>query len=969
MARNTLSIPVPSGGLNTEVSDLTDLPQYSKDELNMDIMPDGSRSRRLGIEYETGYKLSSISAAESLTTESGQVVNTNKGYSCYEWTNYKGDGKSLVVVQIGSKICFFAGINNGVLSDEELDYTIDLEEYAITGSTLFGWSATNEEETFTVYTTKQTPEIGDTVYRDRANEVEVGTVLSTDGEVYTLSDGTTMVEDSSSNTSFLSNDYINTPVSFTSAYGTLFICSPYIEVIKVKFKESHTYEASTPGSCKISLSSMAYGGWGGYNIWNGCTVTIETKEKTTSFELMSYGGHNGQWRTTSTFVSVFNRVPKSLTQGFSVVGDGGLTYTFYAPPGVEYNGSKITLNCGVLSTWKNRKWMDGWGTGGYNGSGTDREVGSVAKRPVSGVVSSGTTENVTVEGYREVSVVTPLVRDTAGIEEKDHPENDLMPTTLTNEHFYNLLNQGWDGMYHKVDEDTCLPWAKDAPDETSKIYQFHKTHKVFPPNALSWYVLKDANEKYAPSELMNCSFGTSLAPRGSIILNAYEMDRGTISGVLPIPPSPFAKHRPEDIVFFAGRLWYGIDGRLLYSQIISEDTTLADKCYQAADPTSEDVSDILDTDGGVMNIPQCGKILRLATIGSGLCVFGDKGVIAILPGNSTGFTPTSYYQQIISLVGVSSKRSVISVGSIVYFWSSLGIYRVGFNDSGKLISENISFGTIHTFFKNLKAVSKQNCIAKLNSIKNEVVFLYPTDEKSPKRMDGMLQYNVITGSWIPHSVPLTELSSPFVVDAIEVKNPINTQPVLIVEVNGETVFVEENAVRVNKKDEDYIGYDCMSYLVIDGNSMRATFANNTNIDHKDWAVGDLLGSGYNFESYLTTHPITFNDIYTTKQSPYITTTYKRSEEGQLFKSGCFMSARWDWSSNPSSYKWDIKQQTYRLPAESNERSVSFNESPTFVTTKTRVRGSGKALQLKFENDGNKSFRLCAIGVDARGFKK
>ena len=82
-----------------------------------------------------------------------------------------------------------------------------------------------------------------------------------------------------------------------------------------------------------------------------------------------------------------------------------------------------------------------------------------------------------------------------------------------------------------------------------------------------------------------------------------------------------------------------------------------------------------------------------------------------------------------------------------------------------------------------------------------------------------------------------------------------------------------------------------------------------------------------------------------------------------------MSARWDWSSNPSSYEWDIKQQTYRLPAESNTRSVSFNESPKFVTTKTRVRGSGKALQLRFENDGNKSFRLCAIGVDARGFKK
>ena len=968
MVRNTLDIPVPSSGLNTELSDLTDVPQYSKEELNMDILADGSRARRLGIEYEQGYKLSDISAAESLDTESGQVVEIKKGFSCYEWTNYKGDGKSLVVVQIGKNICFFNGINNGVLSGEEVDYTIDLEQYAVDGDeTLYAWTLTDDNGlTSTAYTTSSSPSVGDEVYKDRAKEIVISSVASVAEGVYTLENDFTMVRNSDKDTKYLSNDYIDNPVTFSSAYGSLFICSPYIEVIRVKFKDSYTYPTSEAGTCSVSLSSFARGMWGndgrGYNQWNGCDVTIKTASETTTFSLITYGIYGKEWVSTSAFITAFNSAPASLRQNFIVTGDGKMTYTFIAPAGSMYNGAEVSVNCGVFSTYKNRNWVDGTGYRKiYGGGHNPPDDPSIHKRLVSGIISGGTTINVTVDGYREVSVVTPMVRDTSGIEEPSHPANDLTPATLTNEHFYNLLNQGWDGTYHRVDDDTCIPWDSSTPDTNLKIYKFKNQHNVYPSNALSWYVLKDANGSYAPAELANCSLGSSLAPRGKMIMNAYLMNRGAVSGVSPIPSSPFSKHRPEDITFFAGRLWYALDGRVLYSQIISEDATLADRCYQAADPTSEDVSDPIDTDGGVMNIQQCGKILRLASIGNGLCIFGDKGVVAILPGNARGFTPTSYYQQLVSSVGTVSKRAVISVGDSIYYWSSLGVYRVGFNEAGQLTSENISFGTIHTFFKNLAPVSINNCVAKLNSIKNDIHFMYPTKESSPKRLDSVLKYNIINNTWTPRNIPLTELSSPFIVDAVELKVPIDTKPKAIVECNGETVFSSGGVVEIRKKDEDYVGFDSLSYLVIDGDSMRVTFANCTNIEHKDWTIGDVTGNGYSYSSYIVTHPIVFSNIYQYKQAPYITTTYKRSEEGELFKSGCFMSARWDWSYSQASYNWDIKQQTYR-PSQ-------YDEHREFVMSKTRVRGSGKSLQLRFENDGDKDFRLCAIGLDARGYNK
>ena len=947
MVRNTLDIPMPSMGLNTEISDLQDIPQYTKEELNMDILSDGSRARRLGLEYERGHQLSRVAAAESIESDNGQIVKIRKGFSCYEWANYKGDGTSLLVVQIGDKICFFKGINNGVLSGEEIDYQVNLTDFAITGSNIYGWTVTSADDTFVAYTDASSPQVGAKVYRDRAKEDLVSTVVSVSGSTYTLTNGNTMIANAGANTTYLSNDYMDNPVSFASAYGTLFICSPYIEVIRVKVKETYTYSYTTQASCRISLSPFYDTGTALSHKWDSCTVTITLKNGTTStFNLSTYGDMNKDWRTTSAFVAAFNAAPSATRLGFTVTGDGYKTYTFYAPNGLAYENATITMNCLVHSYAvysKNQYKYDGWGN-----------VQSWKFRPATGITSGATEQSVTVQGYTTAETVTPMVRDTSGIEEPGHPSNDTMPATLTNEHMYNLLNQGWDGTYTRVDDDTCTPG-------TGKIADFYTSRSVYPSNALSWYVLKDANGAFAPATVTNHAFGTSLAPRGKIIMNAYSLNRGTVSGVTPIPPSPYAKHRPEDICFFAGRLWYALDGRVLYSQIISEDTTLAEKCYQAADPTSEDIPDPIDTDGGVMNIQQCGKILRLATLGNGLCVFGDKGVVAILPGNSTGFTPTSYYQQVVSSIGTVSKRAVISVGDAIFYWSALGIFKVGFNENGQLISENVSFGSIQTFFKNLAPVSINNCIAKLNSIKNEIHFMYPTNANSPKQLNAVLKYNIVNNTWTPRNVPLTELSSPFIVDAAELRKPIDTKPKAIVEADGETVIAGNEVVEIRKKDEDYIGFDSLSYLVVDGNSMCVTFANCTNIEHKDWTIGDVKGNGYDYTSYLVTHPVVFQSIYNEKQAPYITTTYKRSEEGELFKSGCFMSARWNWAFNSSSYDWDSKQQTYRLQ--------QYDEHRGFVINKTRVRGSGKSLQLRFENDGNKDFRLCAIGIDARGYKK
>ena len=934
MVRKTVDIPMFSRGLNTEVSDLNDLPAYTKDELNVDILQNNVRARRLGIDYELGYKLSNKTCSEGDQGFSA-VVKTKRAFSCYEWQNYRGDGRSLMCVQNGETISFFSGINKGILSDDEIEFKIELENFAVK-TTAYAFTVTDtDSNTSTGYCTTAAPIVGDIVYETTDKKEVISTIESISGTTYTLVNGSTMVRTATDDSQFLTDDYKNTEVSYAAAYGSLFICSPYIEIIRVNIKDGYTFTTASFASSSINISSIYYRYGGAYgNAWDNHTyVVIKKKDGTeTTFKPFNYGSTGTIVDSTTAFVTAFNNAPSALRQGVSCVGEGGWVYIFNAPSGIEYNDMEVTVYAHGYARSKNNTYSIN-GPWYYSDSDGDYRVYSTK-------LYGATENNYTVDGYTDASAITLQIRDLTGIEEPNHPANEDMPVTLTDEHKYNLMNQGWDSTH---------------------ITSFYTAKSVYPSNALQWFLLKDANEAFTPGLVDSRAFGSSLAPRGKFILNAYEKNRGQVSGIASIAPSPYADHRPEDICFFAGRLWYALDSSLLYSQIVSEDTTLAERCYQAADPTSEEISDIVATDGGVMNLHDCGKIVRIAILGNGLVAFGTRAVIAILPGNATGFTPTSYYQQVVSTVGVLSKRSVVSVGDSVYYWSPLGIYMVAFNENGQLVAQNISFSTIHTWFKNLKPVSKENCIAKLNAIKNEISFLYPTDETAPKKMDGVLKYNVIEQTWSPRNIQELDVASPFIVDAAEIRNPIDTSARAIVEANGNTVYIGNDAVHIKKKKDSYIGYDTLSYLVVDGNSFKTTFANCTDIEHLDWKTGDITGNGYSFDSYITSHPLVFNNVYQYKQAPYVTTTFERTDEGNLFQSGCFMSAIWDWSLGEGAYKWDSKQQVYR-PGE-------FYKLKEYVTTKTRVRGSGKALQLHFESDGDKDFRIAGIGIDARGWER
>ena len=103
------------GGLNTELSQVEETPQYTADELNCRTYPDGSRGRRYGMGIE----------------QFGTTLyrDDNKIYSVYYWSNAHKNNVDLLVTQVGNSLVFKRA--NRPFSSQNNFATVDLTPYII----------------------------------------------------------------------------------------------------------------------------------------------------------------------------------------------------------------------------------------------------------------------------------------------------------------------------------------------------------------------------------------------------------------------------------------------------------------------------------------------------------------------------------------------------------------------------------------------------------------------------------------------------------------------------------------------------------------------------------------------------------------------------------------------------------------------------------------------------------------------
>lgn len=118
-----------NAGLITDASPLTSPDNSSLEEDNMVLNIDGSRNRRLGLDYEDGF--------QEITTTINDAGSTKIAVVTYRWDNAGGDPeKSIEVIQIGNELKFFdlddGPISNGLFATHKFLTSPVTAEYSYT---------------------------------------------------------------------------------------------------------------------------------------------------------------------------------------------------------------------------------------------------------------------------------------------------------------------------------------------------------------------------------------------------------------------------------------------------------------------------------------------------------------------------------------------------------------------------------------------------------------------------------------------------------------------------------------------------------------------------------------------------------------------------------------------------------------------------------------------------------------------
>ena len=955
------------GGLNTEVNDLQDATQFTSDELNMVIKNNGTRARRLGIDYEEGYKLSLNTVTNYIeveVVEDGDTVvkrvELTPAFSCFEWDDVEKErGKSFLVVQAGPKLFFY-----------------DMEDE--NGKPL-GVPFSQKQNTFEVDLAK-----------------------------FKLSEDPLNVE------------YAETPVSFTNIYGALFVCSKAIRpfyLTKLEMEEGEDPE-DIPASAILDVSLWHDEGGGnavsGYREFylNGVSLGTCTVA-------------NGSRPTANYFANFWNDTlgkPRGITAvphtpyGDLITGGGYAQQyiEFICPLGYIYNGITISMY-----GYYRKKYKDWKGHTKYNARSYTKTT------TTSGFIRANISRNLDVqirdfEGVEDIyKGIIDLrygeglpVRPILPVHDEDATEEEL-ETKKT--HSYNLWNQGWnevitDGKSTPLKEYLDHYKFTDPDDNIEKYY--------YPSNNYQWFLSKDpSTQAFKPEGLIKIAFGNTRAPTGKATLSYLKQDRSAVSGIEGIPVEYPRTPYFSDIIAYAGRVWYLSGDTILYSQVLLDDLTKCDKCYQEADPTSEKISDLVDTDGGMIQIPEMGEGIRFCLVGEALAVVGTKSIQLISGGQNNAFTATAYVRGAMQAFTTVAPRSFVTTEYGTFFWSDVGIVLLSYQEG--FAAQNITENTINTFYQRIPEDAMKKCTGIYNRAQKQIVWCYPSDNN--KGLNKMLVYDILKNSWTPFEIStenkrIDGALMPWVVGGISLTNSYkvdNIYPVYAKVPNGYLEVVDDNGVKIlgddpiDKEDQTFKSAVLLCY---DNSTGKITFGNFDNLNCLDWAAGDIYGAGANYDSYLVSHPINLNSTAYNKTSPYLLTYFRRTEQGytldgkKIYPSACQGAIQWDWNNSGKAGKWDAQQELYRYDKHFDSYEVVDDDGARvvlstygvvdgqevlvddldssiiivdpiekgtllvndYVFSKTRVYGGGRAFKVKLSSVDNNYFIVENVGFDIYG---
>lgn len=371
---------------------------------------------------------------------------------------------------------------------------------------------------------------------------------------------------------------------------------------------------------------------------------------------------------------------------------------------------------------------------------------------------------------------------------------------------------------------------------------------------------------------------------------------------------------PKACTVAFGRVFYGAYARVYFGQVMIDDFEGVGKCYQRNDPTAEDSSDVLDTDGGEILIQDAGQIKYLHPFREGILVFCDNGVWYLAGSTDQGFSATSYTLVKVSPYVLYSNRSVVSVGEIVLFGSKESCYVIG-DDTGSMVARSLTEMSIDSYWKTF---IKSNTYAVYSDAKQQVFFV---------NTDGtMLMFDVKLKAWFPWKVTTGSrlLSGGFYDDV-------------------------QGTVRLSTQLDGSVQYAQQGTALLD------------------------FGTGQ-YQSYILSQPETLGNYNKKKGTRLLKSLFKRTEktitgystaqQSYLFDtpSSCMMSVRFDWDDGKVSTPREVYKPLPRGYLVQGLFPEAIRYKGEVVEYEDKVRGTGRAIQVRFESTGSKELPILGYSV-------
>lgn len=479
------------------------------------------------------------------------------------------------------------------------------------------------------------------------------------------------------------------------------------------------------------------------------------------------------------------------------------------------------------------------------------------------------------------------VRDFWGVD--DGLDTDERTAVLSNLHAYNLYNQGWPNEFF------CTPYVgaagrdPNSMDEGANVDPVSQTFVslgMYPSNADVIYVamttLLNGRQAYYPYALENIAFGNTPAAKGHYIIDLFDRSGGRSAAYTQDVAKGFTKRVNytgslvtdqstggiKAVAAYAGRIWYAVsageiggDSRspkvgtfVLFSQLVDNATDIT-SCYQEADPTAEDISDLVDTDGGYIQLPDAVDVQALVPFKTYLLVFAANGVWAVFGGDK-GFTATEYQSAFLTNNGIISSGSIVVTPDGVVYWSRNGIYVVTTGEVQGLAIQSLTEKTIQTLYNNIPYNSKVNAVGYYDDVKYRARWLYQNtfDAGFPQKYTHELILDFSMPAWSKFTFKTLSARSPYVSGYIPL--PVT-----------------------NRTHADF-KYATLGVDLSETYGFVASYYKNT--DFVDWYTADVSATstasrGTDAAAYLVTGYVTAGDTARFKSVPWLTAHFRRTE--------------------------------------------------------------------------------------------